>query len=148
MTVQQDLEGDIDQLTGSIGSIDVLVSIPTATAVALKHSTDGKLDIAGAASMVLQLYASAPLDRAAITLTSDQHARICAALGFSPQTTDAMVAGIEELVRISFGGVRIKLTAEEVGIMNARNATGLPAREYAEQIMRTMLDAWINGQIG
>lgn len=128
-------------------SIDVLVSIPTDIAVALKHATVGKLDIAAAASMVLQLYATAPLDRGSITLSSDQHARICAALGFSPQTVDQLVAGVEELVRISVGGVRIKLTAEEVGIMNARNATGLPPAEFATQELRKMFEAWRNGRI-
>lgn len=127
--------------------IDVMVSIPTETAIALKHATASKLDIAAAASLVLQLYASAPLDRGSVTLSTDQHARICAALGFSPQTVDQLVSGVEELVRISFGGVRIKLTAEDVAIMHARNATGLPAAEFATQELRRMFEAWRNGQI-
>lgn len=129
-------------------SIDITVSIPTDTAVALKHATGGRLDIASAASLVLQLYATAPLDRSAKTLTSTQHARICEALGFSPQTVDELVSGIEELTRISFGGLRVKFTAEEIGIINARNATGLSPREWAEHIVRLGFEAWRNGVIG
>lgn len=146
MTVEQ-ASVPAEATAADLAVIDVMVSIPSSTAIALKHSTGGKLDIAAAASLVLQLYAAAPLDRGAVTLSTDQHARICTALGFSPQTVDQLVGGVEELVRISFGGVRIKLTAEEVGIMNARNATGLSPREFAEQELRRMFEAWRDGRI-
>lgn len=138
----------LDTDSPEVAEIDIMVSIPTETAVALKHATGGKLDIASAASMVLQLYATAPLDRSAKTLTSAQHAAICEALGCSPQTNDELVGAIVELTRISFGGLRVKFTAEEIGIINARNATGLPPKEWAEYILRVMFEAWRNGVIG
>lgn len=124
------------------------VDLPASVAVALKHRTNGALDIGETASLLIQLYKDAPLAPGVVILTSEQHARICAALGFSPQDTESMIGGIEELVRISFGGVRLKLSAEEVGIVNARNASGLSNREWAEQIFRTMFEAWLNGVIG
>jgi hypothetical protein len=128
--------------------IRIGVDLPASVAVALKHRTNGALDIAETISLIAQLYKDAPLSPGVTVLTSDQHARICGALGFSPQDTESMIGGIEELVRISFGGVRIKMSAEEVGIVNARNASGLSNREWAEQIFRTMFEAWINGVIG
>lgn len=129
-------------------TIRIGVDLPASVAVTLKHRTNGALDIAETISLIAQLYKDAPLSPGITVLTSDQHARICNALGFSPQDTESMIGGIEELVRISFGGVRIKMSAEEVGIVNARNATGLSNREWAEQIFRTMFEAWINGVIG
>lgn len=129
-------------------TIRVGVDLPASVAVTLKHRTNGALDIGETASLLIQLYKDAPLAPGVVILTSDQHARICGALGFSPQDVDSMVGGIEELVRISLGNVRIKLTAEEVGIVNARNASGLSNKEWAEQIFRVMFEAWINGIIG
>lgn len=129
-------------------TIDVTVSIPTDTAVALKHATGGKLDIAAAASLVLQLYSTAPLDRSAKTLTSTQHAAICEALGVSPQTTDELVGAIVELTRISFGGLRVKFTAEQVATINGRNVMGLPAKQYAQELIESWYEAWRNGVIG
>jgi len=144
MTVQ-----DIETPTpdSELATIDVMVSIPALTAFDLKHAANGKLDVAAAASMVLQLYATAPLDRSAVTLMTEQHGRVCAYLGRSPQNTEELVAGIEESLRISLAGVKVKLTAEEVGIMNARNATGLTVKEYAAQVFREMFDAWRDGRI-
>lgn len=129
-------------------SVDVMVSIPTDTAVALKHATGGRLDIAAAASLVLQLYSTAPLDRSAKTLTSAQHAQICEALGVSPQTTDELVGAIVELTRISFGGLRVKFTAEQVATINGRNVMGLPAKQYAQELIESWYEAWRNGVIG
>lgn len=129
-------------------TIRIGVDLPASTAVTLKHRTNGVLDIAETISLIAQLYKDAPLAPGVVILTQEQHARICNALGFSPQDTESMIGGVEELVRISFGGVRIKMSAEEVGIVNARNASGLPNKEWAEQIFRTMFEAWINGVIG
>jgi hypothetical protein len=131
-----------------LATIDVMVSIPALTALDLKHATGGRLDVAAAASLVLQLYATAPLDRSAKTLTSTQHAQICEALGMSPQSTDELVGAIVELTRISFGGLRVKFTAEQIATINGRNVMGLPPKQYAQELIDGWYEAWRNGVIG
>ncbi len=125
-----------------------MVSIPALVALDLKHATGGKLDIAAAASLVLQLYSAAPLDRSAKTLTSQQFATICEALGMSPQTTDELVGAIVELTRISFGGLRVKFTAEQIASINGRNVMGLPPKQYAQELIEGWYKAWRDGVIG
>ena len=127
--------------------LDIRVSIPARCAATLKHATHSRLSLDEAASMVLQLYADAPLERGSRTLTAAQCAEIATCLGFSPQSADQMVAAIRELVRISIGGVRLDLSKEDIDIMHARNVLGLPPKEYAKQIWREMFEAWRNGRI-
>lgn len=129
-------------------TIRVSFDVPASLAVDLKHRTNGKLDIAETCALIVQLYFDAPLEPGVVTLTRRQHGLICEALGSSPQSTDQLVSAIADLAKISFAGVKLTLTAEEIGIVHARNATGLPNKEFAEQILRTMFDAWRNGQIG
>lgn len=129
-------------------TIDFSLSLPVATVLALKRATAGRLDAASAAALVLQLYASAPLDQRAVVLTSGEFGRLSAALGFSPQTNDELIGGVEQLTRISFGGVHVKFTAEDVALVNARNASGLSPRDFAQHIVQLGFDAWKNGVIG
>lgn len=141
----------IDPPAGTSASepyLDVRVSVPASTALSLRRHTRNKLSLDEAASLVVQLYADAPLDRKARVITTEQFAHICETLGFSPQTMDEMVAGIRELARITVGGVRLPLTAEDIAIMHARNATGLSPKEFLEMIWKVMFEAWKNGQIG
>jgi hypothetical protein len=137
---------------GTIASepyIDVRVSIPARIAAALRHRTDGRLTLDEAASMVLQLYADAPLATGSHTLTSDQWAALATILDFSPQTADQLVAAVGEMSRVSVGGVRLQLTAEDISIMNARNALGLSPKEYLKHLWtEVMFPAWKNGVIG
>lgn len=126
----------------------VRIDIPAHTAAALRYRAP-KLTLDESASMVVQLYADAPLDRGTHTLTSDEWARMATALGFSPQTCEQLVAAIEGMNAISVGGVRLKLTAEDVAILNARNALGLSAKEFLSYLWtEVMFPAWKNGVIG
>lgn len=130
-------------------TIDVRVTLPATTAVALKHRTSGVLDVAETLSFIAQLYAESPMEpgAGARVLTREQFNSIAEALGFTPQTIAELVAGVCDLGAISFGGVRLKFTAEEVAVINARNATELPAKEWAALILRQMFEAWRDGRI-
>lgn len=127
--------------------IDVRVQVPAHVAVALKHRTNGALDVAETISLLVQLYANAPLSPQPIVLTREQHGELAAILGYTPQTVEQLIGGVRELASISFGGVRIKLTSEEVELINARNATELPPKDFAQEIFREMFEAWKNGRI-
>ena len=72
--------------TDTDSALDVKVTIPTATAVALKHRTAGALDIAETLSLIAQLYAAAPLEPGAGSrvLTKDQFNKLAETLGFTP----------------------------------------------------------------
>src|SRR3990167_2941459 len=137
-------------LDPTVAFVRVSIDLPASLAVALRHRAGPALDTAECAALIVQLYADAPLEpgSARRVLTSAQHARICESLGFSPQTLEELVSAVEGLTSISFGGVRIKLTAEEVEIINARNAIDAPPKEFAAEIFRGMFEAWRNGQIG
>lgn len=129
--------------------IDISVTIPLTTAVALKHRGSGALTINEIASMLVQLYADAPLEptAGARALTKDQFDRIAEALGSTPQTTEQLAVAVTDLCSMSFAGVRLKLTSEEIDIITSRNASGLPAREWAAIIFRQMFEAWRDGRI-
>ena len=128
-------------------TIIVNVELPISTAVALKHRTGGKLDVAETLALIAALYHDAPLERDPVVLTHDQHGRICEALGQSPQSLDDLVSAIETLTSFSFGGVRLKLTGEDINLLNSRNASELSPREYAELVLKQMFEAWRDGRI-
>src|SRR5687767_2919629 len=90
-------------------TIRVAVEIPASTAVALKHRA-GSLDIADTISLLVQLYATAPIQRRPpVVLDEASHARICEVLGFTPQSIDQLVGAICELASFGFGGVKLRL---------------------------------------
>lgn len=128
-------------------TIDIRVTLPVQLVVDLKHRTGGRLDVAETVALIVQLYAAAPLSRGGVTLTVEQHAKVCETLGFTPRTVDELVGAIESLVAVSFGGVRVKFTAEEVELINARNATDMAPKEWAASIMRAGFEAWRDGRI-
>jgi hypothetical protein len=131
-----------------VPTIRLTVELPVDVIVALKDRTSGKLDSAETLALVAQLYCRAPLERRAVVLTESQHARVCSTLGFTPRTNDELVGAIESLTAISFGGVRVQFTAEDVELMNARNASEMAPKEFAKHVVMLGFEAWKNGTIG
>jgi len=132
--------------SSDVPSVRVAVEVPADLAAQLgaRHS----LPLSDVITRVFLAYANAPVDpRGTITLTREQFGQICECLSKSPQSGDELVAEIEKLVSISIGGVRIKLTQWQLDVLNGRNATGLPAREWAKVVFDEMFDAWVNGKI-
>lgn len=148
MSTDTDIQIATAAATDSEPTIRITVEVPASTAVALKHRTGGALDVAETISLLLQLYADAPIQRRPpVVLDEAAHARICEVLGFTPQSTEQLVGAICELASFGFGGVKLRLTKDEIDVLVARNSLGVPTKEWAEQIFRVMFDAWRYGRI-
>lgn len=128
-------------------TLPLTINVPVSVAVALKGRTNGALDIAETAAMIVQLYCAAPLERMARTLSESDYARLCEALGRSPQTNAELIDAVESCVTFSLAGVRMRWNAEEVAVLMSRNAAELSPQEWAEQVFGEMKAAWIQGRI-